>query len=512
MTAPRQPKHSRYDAIVVGAGLGGLSAAAFLSRAGQKVLLVERLDGPGGYLHGFRRGEYYFDPAVHAIGGTRPGMIVDTWLRALGVRDRVTFTPLPAFYTLFLGERRIDVAYDVDRFRRVHAEQFPGVKDQIAAFVDLCCRIKKEWDQVRPGLALEDLAATAGGLPLTLRYRSATLGDVLRELVSDPAARTALGGVWPYLGAPPARLSFLSFAGMLISTLEGGESHCVGGFQKLPDAFVCALEESGGELVLGQEVEKILVRDGRVQGVRLAGGGEIEAQVVVSNGDLTRTLDVLVGAEHFPPAYLARVRRLKPAASAFILYGATTCDVTRWKTAAQVLVSRGADDDRLFDRVREGVVDSFGVHFPSLAEHGLGPAGHHQFVGIVPAPYDIGRPWREAKEHYKTALLAAMDVTFPGLAEGVVFAEPSTPLTLERYTLNRDGAQCGWENSPHQTQHRRPANTTPLPGLYIVGDWAHPGSGTIHTMASGFQATMQILGLPGPEALFAAVGFQPDAA
>jgi prolycopene isomerase len=113
---PRQPKHGRYDAIVVGAGLGGLSAAAFLSRAGVKVLLVERLDGPGGYLHAFRRGDYSFDPAVPEIGATRRGMIVDTWLRALGVRDRVTFTPLPAFYTLFLGERRIDVTYDVDRF------------------------------------------------------------------------------------------------------------------------------------------------------------------------------------------------------------------------------------------------------------------------------------------------------------------------------------------------------------------------------------------------------------
>jgi prolycopene isomerase len=133
-------------------------------------------------------------------------------------------------------------------------------------------------------------------------------------------------------------------------------------------------------------------------------------------------------------------------------------------------------------------------------------------VGILPAPYDLGHSWREAKEQYTRALTEAMDRTFPGLAEGIVFAEASTPLTLERYTLNREGAQCGWENSPHQTQHRRPANTTPLPGLYIVGDWAHPGSGTIHTMASGFQATMQILGLTGPEALFAAVGFQPDAA
>jgi prolycopene isomerase len=507
-----RPRKSRYDAIVVGAGLGGLSAAAFLARSGQDVLLVERLEGPGGYLHGFRRGPYYFDPAVHAIGATGPGMIVDTWLRALGVRDQVTFAPLPSFYTLFLGERRIDVPYDVARFEQMHAEEFPRSRAGIAAFVDLCRQIKKEWDQVRPGLALEDLAATAGGLPVTLRYRAATLDEVLRELVPDADARMALGAVWPYLAAPPSRLSFLSFAGMLISVLEGGESHCVGGFQQLPDAFVAALEAAGGELVLQQEVTKILVREGRVHGIRLADGGEIEAPVVVSNGDLTRTLEVLVGAEHLPAAYVSRIRKLKPALSAFILYGATRLDVTRWQTAPQVIVAHGPFDHRYVDALRNGVVEGYGVHFPSVMEPGFGaPPGEHLFVSILPAPYDLGRPWRDVKEHYTQAVLAALDRTFTGLVDGLVFAEGSTPLSLERYTLNRGGAQGGWENNPHQTQHRRPANTTPLPGLYIVGHWAHPGSGTIHAMGSGFQAAVQILGLPGPEALLAAVGFSAEA-
>jgi prolycopene isomerase len=436
-------------------------------------------------------------------------MIVDTWLRALGVRDRVQFVPLPAFYTLFLGDHRLTAPYGVEGFKRAHTEEFPSAAAEISAFVDVCCAIKKEWDQVRPGLGLTELAAKGGGLPTVLRYRGSTLDAVLREFVSDDGARAALGATWIYLGAPPSRVSFLSFAGMLVTTLESGESYPVGGFQSLPNALAVALEENGGELLLQREVTQIVVRQGQVQGVRLADGAVVEAPVVVSNGDLTRTLEQLVGPEHLPAAYLSRIRQMRPSLSAFILYGATRCDVARWKTAPQVYVWSNGDYDRILSRVPEGVFDGFSLHFSALAEPGLAPPGEHIFVSIVLVPYDIGRSWREEKDRFKEALLARIDQRFPGILDGLMFAEASTPLSLERWTLNRGGAVCGWENSPHQTQHRRPSNTPPLGGLYLVGDWSHPGSGTIHSIGSGFQAAMHVLHCPGPEALFAAVGFTP---
>jgi prolycopene isomerase len=501
-----QPQSDRYDAIVVGAGLGGLSAGAFLAKGGRSVLVVERLEGPGGYIHGFRRGDYHIDPAVHAVGGSRPGMIVDTWLRALGVRDRVELTPLPAFYTLFMGGLRIDVPYDVEGFKQAHAARFPGSAAEIGAFVDLCCRIKNEWDQVRPGLSLDELAARGGGLPTVLRYRGSTLAEVLNELVADETVRAALGATWCYLAAPPSRVSFLSFAGMLVSTLQGGESHCVGGFQKLADAFVVALEENGGELVVQREVSRILVHDGQVQGVRLSDGLVVQAPVVVAGGDLTRTLEVLVGSEHLPSAYVDRVRRMKPSLSAFVVYGATRCDVGRWNTAPQNFVWHDRDYDRMLRSIGEGVIDGFSVHFATLAEPRLAPAGEHLFSSIVLAPYDIGRSWRDEKDRFRDAILARIDETFPGVLAGLIFAEASTPLSLERWTLNRGGAVYGWENGPHQTQHRRPANTTPLAGLYVVGHWAHPGSGTIHAIGSGFQAAMQVLGAHDPGAFLETLG------
>lgn len=91
---PGEPGRDSYDCVIVGSGLGGLSAAAFLAKSGKSVLVVERLDGPGGYVHSFQRGSYLFDPAVHAVGQGREAYMLDVWLRALGVRDRVDLIQL----------------------------------------------------------------------------------------------------------------------------------------------------------------------------------------------------------------------------------------------------------------------------------------------------------------------------------------------------------------------------------------------------------------------------------
>jgi prolycopene isomerase len=500
-----------YDAVVIGAGLGGLSAAAFLAKAGANVLAVERLEGVGGYTHAFSRPPYTFDPCVHAIGATAPGMPVDTWLHALGVRDRVDFIPLRSFYTVMFPRLRVDVPYGVEAFLAAYTEAFPEAAQEIRTFVGVCQRMAEEWDQLRPGLSLEELAATGGGLPTVLRYRGSTLADVLDEYVQDPQVRAALSVPWAYLATPPSRLSFLSFAGMLISLLDSGEAQVKGGFQKLADAFAAAIDENGGELVLGCEATRIVVHDRRVTGVTLADGTRVTAPVVVAAGDLTRTVNELVGAEHLPAAYLNRLRRMKLTPSAFIVYGATTLDVAALGTAAHVLAFDSPDLDSLLDRVRAGEVGGFGVHFPTLHEPGAAPDGQHVFVAIVQAPFDIGIPWHDAKARYTDAVIDKLDHFLPGLRNGLVFVEGATPTALQHWSLNRDGAMCGWENSPHQTQHRRPSNRTPLEGLYVAGDWAYPGSGTIHAINSGFQCAMHALDFRDPGELFAALDFTPAA-
>src|SRR5262245_13194317 len=299
--------HDRYDAIVIGSGLGGLTCAALLARAGRSVLIVERHDRPGGYAHAFRRRGYRFDSAVHLVSGCEPvpfeagGMLHDL-LSALGVRERCDFTRVDPCYRVEWPGLTLDAPCELERFAEVHAERFPREAKGIRGFLEDCLTIRGEAsraeEQAGVGLSRPER------FPLLLRYRRATLAQVLETRVEDPAARAALAALWPYLGLPPSRVSFLYFATMLTSYVADGAYYCRGSFQAFADALVAAAAGSGGELLLRAPVRRILVERGRAVGVLLENGQQVRAPVVISNADARQTIGEMWGGEQLPARYV----------------------------------------------------------------------------------------------------------------------------------------------------------------------------------------------------------------
>jgi phytoene desaturase len=499
------PSRESYDVIVVGAGLGGLAAAAFLAKAGKSVLVVERLAGPGGYAHSFQRGPYLFDPAVHAVSQTREGEFLDRWLRALGVRDRCDFIPLEDLYTASIPGLTFTAPQGVDAFTEQHVELFPHEERGIREFMSLCDRVTEEWEGIPPGLTLDDLSRAAAGFPAVVEYRSAKLGEVLAQFVSDERLRAALTILWMYVGAPPQTVSFLSFAGTLISLLKSGQSYSRGSFQTMVDAWAAAIAANGGELVLGQEVERILVEDGKAAGV-VAGEWTIRAPLVISNADMTQTFERLVGWEALPSSYARRIQRMTPATSAFIVYAATTLDLAALGLAHEIFLLKHASNEVNWQQTLRGEPCCLGITAPTVADPSLAPAGEHLFTTVALMPYDIGVPWHEVKERITAEILEQVETVFPGVRETLSFVESAPPTALYKYSLNKNGAMYGWENNPYQTQNRRPGNRTPIDGLYLSSAWTNPGSGTLHAMRSGLQTAGIILGYASGEELVSSLG------
>lgn len=492
-----------YDVVVVGTGLGGLSAGACLAKAGKKVLAVEQHEGPGGYARAFKRGPYVFDPAIHVTPTGFGGL--DFWnvyLGALGISDRLELLSPTPFYGVVFPDFRFHAPVGVEPFIEAHTSEFPAEADGIRRFVELGVQITAETQQVATRLSLGELEHALEQFPIMFNYRTTTLAEALDEHLTDPQVKAVLAAAWPYLGLPPSKLSLVQYGAMLAALMEKGPGYFKGSFQTLADAFADVIVESGGDLVLNTRVTGISVEDGRASGVVLGDGRQIAAPVVVSNIDAKQLLEELVGLEHLPDPFVRRYRRMKPSISAFIVYTATTLDVRRSGFAHETFVYRSWDHEQEYDDALAGRLGGTWLSLPTLHDPSLAPAGEHLVIFTTMMPYDIGESWDDAKERYTQLMLDQVEALLPGFRAGLTFVESATPVTLERYTLNQRGAVYGWENTPAQSQPKRLAHRLPIEGLYLAGHWTEPGSSSFRVVYSGVQAAQSILGFTSPVDLF----------
>lgn len=511
----RESRQEAYDAIVVGAGVGGLAAGALLAHGGRKVLVVERHDRPGGYAHAFRRRRYRFDSAVHLVGGCAPasfdgGGLVHRVLRALGVDGLCDFERVDPFYTAVYPDLTLRVPSGLEEFVEAHVRRFPREEKGIRQVMQLCLDLRLE-TQRAPELLFElDFGRMRRIFPTLLRYHRTTLASVLDEHLQDPRLKAVLATLWPYLGLPPSRVSFVYWATMLSSYALDGAFYCKGTFQKLADALVSGLERAGGELLLKSTVRRIEVRDGRARGVVLENGQHIAAPLVISNVDARQTFEELVGVEHLPGAFVRELRRMRPSISAFVVYTATRLDLRALGASHETFFYRGFDHERHYTGLG-GEIEWLSVTVPTLYDPSLAPAGEHVLTVTTLMPYDASTSWRRDKERLAERLLREVDVHLPGYRDALVFAEAATPRTMERYTRNRDGAIYGFELSPDQVGPTRLANQSPLPGLVLAGHWTRPGGGIYGVVTSGFQTARMVEGFPSAAAYWEALERRPAA-
>nr|WP_042186644.1 NAD(P)/FAD-dependent oxidoreductase [Kibdelosporangium sp. MJ126-NF4]CEL17429.1 Carotenoid cis-trans isomerase [Kibdelosporangium sp. MJ126-NF4]CTQ91344.1 Carotenoid cis-trans isomerase (EC 5.2.-.-) [Kibdelosporangium sp. MJ126-NF4] len=478
-----------YDAIIVGSGLGGLSAAAYLAKFGRRVLVVERGAGFGGYAHAFRHDGRYFDPAIHVVPGAGPGGTIDVLLDYLGVRDQCEFVESDLLYRVAMGADRLDAPFGTEAFVEAHTSMFPGQAEGIRGFFQLCERFLAEAHQLPLQLSVRELGDAVDRFPTYFAHRKSTVDNVLSRFVSDPRCKAFCTAGWPYMGLPPSQLSFDLFARFLFTQMHG-LYHCVGGFQNLVDAFVTAIEKNGGTLLLNTHVDRITIAGEQVTGVEFD-GERVTAPVVVSNADARQTLEDLVGVDHLPGTYVRRLHSLTPSMSMFTVYAATTAEITG---AHETFVFDSPDHDATYAGFQAGKAPATVVAAPTLLDSSLAPPREHLVTSTALAPYDAS--WPELKPVLQDRYLGLIERVFPGFRDGLTYVQSATPLTLERYTLNHRGAAYGWENTPAQAGSKRLTYRTPVAGLYLAGHWSQAAS-ALRVIVSGSHAAQDILRTAG---------------
>lgn len=492
--AMREMGGSDFDVVVAGCGLGGISAAALLARAGLRVLAVDRLDGPGGSAHAFRRGPYLFDPAVHFTQDGADGRFLDLLLRHLGVRDEVDLLQIPTVYRALVGDLDVTVPAGREAALAAHVEACPADAGNLHSYFGLLASFFADATHLTMQMSIRDLDDAVAQFPTFFRYRRSTLAEVLDEQLADPRTKALCSAMWPYLGLPPSRLSFYAFQQFFNIIVDQGTFYCRGSFQRLADALAEAVRRGGGTTLYRTEVTGIDIDGDRVRGVRLSDGQVVTAPVVISNADPIRTYRDLVGEDRIPTRLRRRIRQMEPSTSAFVLYAATTLDIAGPGGHHETFLHEDPDHEATYRRVIGGDPGGIWVNVPTLADPSLAPDGQHLVIATALAPYEVPGGWPAVQDRVADELLARVDrMLLPGLSQRLVHLEVATPATIRGFTGNHRGAIYGWAVTPDQTGTKRLHHDTPIEGLYLSGAWTHEGPGSFRVLLSGFMTMRLVL-------------------
>jgi all-trans-retinol 13,14-reductase len=515
----RRLDEDHFDAIVVGAGTGGLTAAALLARRGLRVLVLDQHYVAGGNATVFRRRDYEFDVGLHYVGDCDESGLIPRILRGCGVSS-VTFEELDpdGFDTLVFPDLTFRVPKGLDAFEARLLEHFPSERRGIARYMKMLRQVKAfQGVQANPRSALW----TVPRCGLLLRYANGSFGRFIASCTSDPRLTAVLAGQHGDYGLAPDDASCVIGLAVQLHYLDGAYFPRGGG-QIMADELAAAIERQGGKILLRAEVRRIEVEGGRAAGVTFfnkhTGERTLRAPVVISNADLKKTLLELVGPQHLSPKTVARTRRYDMSPALAALYLGISRDLkAEGHPATNYWINPSYDYREAYAEAARGELPRRPFAYVSIASlkdptnPRLAPEGvtNLQVMGVVPASYEAWGVTREAfrdgsyreapaylakKEAWAEQMLDAAEGVLPGIREDVVFREVSTPLTHRRYTRATGGTSYGIALTPRQFLWKRPNARTEIPGLYLCGASCQAGHGIAGVSMSGLLAAAEVVG------------------
>ena len=494
-----------YDAIIIGSGAGGLTAAVALAQAGKKVLVLEQHDRPGGWTHSFTLNGYRFSPGVHYIGDLHEGGGLRRIYDGLGVSGSLTFCELnPDGYDhIVVGEKRVDFPKGKENLIERLKSQFPHEAKGIDSyFADLTNMM----ESLRSLGNLSNPLKSAMSAPTVLKWMRATGADLINAHISDPVLRGVLAGQAGDHGLPPSQVSAFMHAGITHHYLDGGY-YPLGGAFTLPRAFVRALKRAGGEIRLQCRVKRILVEGKKVLGVELDSGEEIRAGVVISNADPEITFGQLIGRDQLSVKLRRKLDSVKYSTSCLSLFFATDMDLRRdgGLDSGNMWYYDHADVDKIYADgltdalLREETPPGMFLTVTTLKDPSKMHSGHHTCESFAFVGYEAFEKWAQTKYGARPAdydamkedlawrMVRGLEKRIPGLSKHIVYYSLGTPLTNEHYLNATRGNLYGIDKRPSQVGPLGFSARTEFEGLFLCGQ-STTSHGVAGVTASGIGA------------------------
>ncbi|TDE10570.1 phytoene desaturase family protein [Dyadobacter psychrotolerans] len=502
------------DNIIIGSGAGGLSVAICLARAGQKVLVLEQHDVPGGWCHSFYLGGHRFSPGVHYIGKLSEGQSTNALYKGLGIaNDLVFFTMNPDGYEhCIIGKERIDIPADFDELYQVLAERFPEEKKGIRKYLTTVRNVSSQlalipkmngfWDNITIPWRTRHLG----------KYGLFSLKTVIDWHIKNPLLKQILNIQCGDHGLPPGKASFPYHCAVMDHYSNGG-FYPMGGGGAIVKAMTNALKKHGGELRTSQKVKRILLDEGKTKraiGVELESGEKIYAKRVISNNDPGKTYLELVGRSHLSAKLRKQVAETKYSRASLMLFLTVDMDLRQaGLDSGNFWLKTEKDSDLNFaqqptaDITSDEEFSELFISCTTLKDPTSFDGRHHTLEVITFIDHKSFDQFKNEgnkhspeyasfKELLTEKLIKGIEKVVPGIGSRIVQKELGTPMTNMFYIDSTDGCVYGTEKSFWQIGAFAFKTKSEIENLYLCGA-SILANGVAGATYSGVQTAAKIL-------------------
>ena len=203
---------TKYDVVIIGAGIGGLTCGALLAKSGFKTLIIEQHSIPGGYCTSFKRKGFIFDAAVHFTEGLGEGGRFHQILKDLGVEKEIEVYKIDPLARFFFGDESFSVPADLNEYISMLSKKFPKEEKGISELFKTIKRLEEEAEKLPTPLHIWNVLFHPLKYPLILKYYNKTFADMLADFIKDAKLGSIISAGWPYVGLPPSKVSALQMA------------------------------------------------------------------------------------------------------------------------------------------------------------------------------------------------------------------------------------------------------------------------------------------------------------
>jgi phytoene desaturase len=477
-----------FDTLIIGSGAGGLASAICLARAGQKVLVLEQHDVPGGWCHSFQLQGQRFSPGVHYIGLVAEGESTSALYKGLGAANDLAFFKMnPNGYEhCWIGKEKIDMPAGMHALYETLSKRFPEEKKRLKKYltlirnvshqIQLIPKMKGFWDNITIPFRTRHMG----------KYGLFSLKRVIDWHIKDPLLKAVLNIQCGDHGLSPNRASFPIHCAVMDHYLEGAY-YPIGGGGGIVKALTNTLKRHGGEIRTKQHVRKIIIKNKKAVGVELEYGTKIFAKTIVSNADPSTTYLNLVGKENISRRLAKKLSKTKYSTSSLILFLTLDIDVTKSGVdSGNIWMLRDHDLDKVFQDLTTGDImdgDEFPALFMScttIKDPASFNGRHHALEVVTFIDYSSFNAFHNKADYHSEAyagfkeriiqkFMNSVEKVIPGAKQHVVQVELGTPKTNEFYINSTYGNVYGTEKTFRQIGPFSFQNKSEIKNLFLCG-------------------------------------------